>query len=89
MFAARIIVRHACTTGLLSKPSPWFGGRKRLGRPEAVPAAKTKWLAGSRAKALTARIEGVDPATCRQERCTKNIPRLTACDIWLGVDRQQ
>src|SRR5580700_6616076 len=28
------------------------------------------------------------PATCRQERCTKNIPRLTACDIWLGVDRQ-
>jgi hypothetical protein len=29
------------------------------------------------------------PVTFRQERCTKNIPRLTACDIWLGVDRQQ
>jgi quercetin dioxygenase-like cupin family protein len=21
--------------------------------------------------------------------CTKNIPRLTACDIWPGVERQQ
>ena len=25
----------------------------------------------------------------RQERCTKNIPRLTACDIWLGVGRRR
>ena len=29
------------------------------------------------------------PVMSRQERCTKSIRRLTACDIWLGADRQQ